>query len=93
MFDIVKVEIYYKLIHLIRKYGKSSAKKHGEYITFRVFEDYDLVLDTWNNAVVWYDKARNSHSLGIDWGGFNCDLAMVQYWITIIEIKYANNGG
>lgn len=42
------------LTDLIKKYGERHPKKHGEWYRINVFDDYYLILDTWNGEIYNY---------------------------------------
>lgn len=72
---------YYELVSLIKKQGQSRSKRHGEYIKLSIYDKYYLELDTWNNSIGVYDGEIFKGSLGIDFGGFNCNIVMTRFWL------------
>lgn len=80
-----KEKLYYTLVEKVKAYGIRSDKRHGDYYTLNVFGKWRLVLDTWNKSIYVYDAGLFRGSLGIDFGGFDCDLPMVRFWIGMIK--------
>ena len=77
---------YYSLIQLIKAKGKARPKRHGEYVSISVYDDYVLELDTWNKSIYVYKSGKLIDSLGIDFGGFRCDVGMVGFWFAHIRM-------
>lgn len=72
--------IYYKLVKKINLKGIKELKRHGHYININVFGGYVLRLDTWSNAIVVFNCDKIDRHLGIDFGGFECDIFWTKYW-------------
>ena len=81
MIEKEEKEIYYTLVDRVRKQGESRPKRHGEYIKLSVYDNYYLELDTWNSSIYVYDGESCKGSLGIDFGGFRCDLTRTRFWL------------
>jgi hypothetical protein len=79
-------ETYYELINLIRSKGTKSPKKHGEYIRVPVYDNYSLQLDTWNNSIYVIENNKLIDNLGIDFGGFKCNLTMTKFWLAHLRL-------
>jgi len=80
-----KKNTYYHLVKKIKQKGEYRPKRHGEYLILNLFEGYYLELDTWNNGICVYKDGKYKYSLGIDFGGFRCDLRMVNFWLGHIQ--------
>ncbi len=78
-------ELYYLLVAKLKSKGLRLNKRHGDYYTLPVFGPWYLVLDTWNKSIYVYEAGSYRGSLGIDFGGFNCDLPMVKFWSAMIN--------
>lgn len=74
-------ELYYSLVHEIKQRGIKRDKRHGNYIKVNVYDDYYLDLDTWSKAIVVYQNDKEIDYLGIDFGGFKCNVGMVRFWL------------
>ena len=72
---------YYKLVNIIKKHGTPRPKRHGEYIKLKMFGEWYLELDTYNNSIYVYNADTYNYSLGSNWGGFSCDIFWVNFWI------------
>jgi len=77
-------EIYYELVRRIKEQGQSTPKRHGEYVSLHVFDNYSLQLDTWSKSICVYESGKHKDSLGIDFGGFSCNITMVKFWLAHI---------
>ena len=73
-------DFYYRLVNQVEQNGVARPKRHGQYISIEMFDGYKLELDTWNKSVYVYKNNKYIDSLGIDFGGFNCNLPMVKFW-------------
>lgn len=82
-----EIETYYLLVNKIKQLGERRPKRHGEYIRVSLFDGYALELDTWNNSIYVYIEDRFIESLGIDFGGFKCNLTMVKFWYAHLNNK------
>ncbi len=79
-------ETYYELINLIYSKGNRRDKRHGEYIRVPVYDDYTLELDTWNKSISVYKDNKAIDYLGIDWGGFKCNITMTKFWLAHLRL-------
>ena len=77
-------ETYYELVRRIKQQGQARPKRHGQYIKLPIYDNYYLELDTWNSSVYVYDGEKYKGSLGIDFGGFQCDITMTKFWLAHI---------
>jgi len=73
-------EIYFGLVNRVRRQGLSAWKKHGNYITLNVYDNYCLVLDTYNSSIEVYKGVQLIDNIGSDWGGLRFDLRMTKFW-------------
>jgi len=78
--DNERKEAYYALVNKIERLGTRRRKRHGEYVRLNVYDDYCIELDTWSKAVDVYKGDLHHDHLGIDFGGFKCNIVMVKFW-------------
>ena len=84
-----KRQLYKELNNLIRKYGQSYPKRHGNWIRLKYIGDYYFTMDSWSSAICIeknpeYQDMRNGNGyfkseekiryFGLDFGGFECSL-------------------
>lgn len=69
-----------RIARYIQAKGIKSWKKHGEYRSLEMFDGWELKLDTWNWRIYTLKNGEPRGSLGIDFGGFECDIRMVRFW-------------
>lgn len=72
---------YYELVNIIKANGIKSPKRHGEYISLNPFDDWTLMLDTWNSAIEVFQGTKRKETLGSAWGGISCNIYMVKFWL------------
>lgn len=94
-------ERYYKLVNIIVKFGERKDKKHGNWFKLPLFGDYYFEMDSWNKRIIvnnyqseycyWNGFTKNKgvfyKILGIDFGGFECDIFWVNYFLAHLR-KY-----
>ena len=74
-------ETYYLLCDKIIEKGTQIHKRHGYYYHVNVFDGYSLCMDSWNKAIEVRKDNKYLKSIGIDFGGFRCDIVDTRFWL------------
>lgn len=74
-------KLYHSLCHKIIETGSKEPKRHGDYYTVSVFDDYTLQIDSWNKSIEVRKGNKRVDNIGIDFGGFRCNETMTKFWL------------